>query len=71
MSRIVMLAAVAGVFLTGCSHTEPPAAPAASATGAPSKGGLAPTTMAAPPGVELGDHRGGMAGGTVPGMPKK
>jgi hypothetical protein len=71
MSRIVLLAAIAGIFLTGCSHSEPPATTAQPASTAPNKGGAAPSAMAAPSGVELGDHRGGMEGGTVPGMPKK
>lgn len=78
MKRIALLSSVACLFLAGCSSsnssdaTAPPTATQAKQEmGAKATTGMAPNAVAAPPGVSIGDHRGGMAGGSIPGVPGK
>jgi len=78
MNRVVLLLTtiIVGCFIAGCGQSAPPPAQiqparaAANATrGVAPTGGMAPNAVAAPPGEKLGDHRGGLDGGSIPGMP--
>src|SRR5437762_14352025 len=79
VKRIAMSAlAAAGVLLAGCGHSGPTEAQQARSAaqvkqlmGAKATTGAAPMARPAPPGVAIGDHRGGLAGGVIPGVSRK
>lgn len=74
------LVGCAAIAAAGCSSGNPPGtdqkvAQEATQTkqimGAKAGGGMAPGPMAAPPGMANGDQRGGLSGGTMPGLSRK